>query len=193
MQFIGRCSQLTKLSLQNNSSVGLTDKGFAHISNLRNLRSLVVTNASKVSARALMRLFYESHISQLEEVNLGRCPELHQLVLKFLINRCPNLRKLYLDQFGVNCPCIGVVDLRYVAKKCLSLEHLELNSMGHAVGEELPIILKEFANLKSFRYFVRPLKDYFTEYDPILRRSKLELPKFTLSCSLKYGVIGYRK
>lgn len=193
MQFIGRCHQLIKLSLQNYSTHGLTDAGFAYLSNLKKLKSLTVTSAKKVSARAIMRLFYESHVHQLEKVNLGRCPELHQLVLKFIADRCPNLRKLYLDQFGLSCPCLGVVDLQYIAAKCPLLEHVELSSMGCAVGDTLPTILRSFPNLRSFKFFVRPLKDYFVEYDPVVRRVKQELPWFQISCTLKYGIVGHRK
>ncbi len=193
MEFIGRCRNLTKLSLQNFSANGLTDVGFAHLSDLKLLRSLVVTNAKKVTARAIMRLFYEPHVRYFEKVNLGRCPELHQLVLKFVADRCPNLKKLHLDQFGTSCPCIGAVDLQYVGERCPRLEHLELSSMGYDVGEMLPTILKKFPSLRSFKYYVRPLKDYFSEYDPIVRKSKQELPKFYVTCSLKYGIIGLRK
>lgn len=193
MQFIGRCTHLTKLSLQNYSASGLTDIGFGYLSNLKRLRSLVVTNAKRVSARAIMRLFYEPHVQHLQKINLGRCPELHQLVLKFIADRCPNLRKLYVDQFGSSCPCIGVVDLQYISERCPRLEHLELCSMGYAVGEALPSILKKFNKLRSFKYFVRPLKDYFAEYDPIVRKSKQELPKFHIRYSLNYGIVGNRK
>lgn len=193
MRCIGRCTKLAKLSLQNFSASGLTDEGFAQLVHLKNLKTLVITNAKKISARAIMRLFYESHVQNFEKLNLGRCPELHQLVLKFIADRCPNLRKLYLDQFGLSCRCIGVIDLQYIGEHCPFIEHLELNSMDYAVGEALPSVLKKYPNLRSFRYFVRPLKDYFAEYDPIICRSKQELPNFYLVCSLKHGIVGYKK
>lgn len=193
MKHIGRCTKLTKLSLENFSASGLTDEGFAHLSNLKKLKTLVVTNAKKVSARAIMRLFYEPHVQNFEKLNLGRCPELHQLVLKFVADRCPKLKKLYLDQFALTCRCIGVYDIEYIGENCPLIEHLELNSMDPAVGEAIPSVLKNYPNLKSFKYFVRPLKDYFSEYDPIIRRSKQELPNFHITCTLKHGIIGFKK
>lgn len=193
MQFIGRCTHLTKLSLQNYSTSGLTDQGFAYLSNLKRLKSLVVTSAKKVSARAIMRLFYEPHVQQFEKIDLGRCPGLHQLVLKFIVDRCPNLRELCLDQFGLDCSCIGVVDLQYIGEHSTRLRHLELSSMGNAVSEALPFILKKYPNLRSFKYVVRPIKDYFSEYDVVFRKIEQELPGFEISCSLKQGIRGYRR
>lgn len=193
MQFIGRCTNLTKLSLEDNSTRGLTDSGFSHLANLKRLKSLSIVNAKMVSARAIMRLFYEPHTQGLEELNLGRCPELHQMVLKHIVDHCPNLRKLYLDQFGVNCQCITTVDLQYVGDRCIRLERLELNSMGSEVGESLPSIVKRYPNLRTFKYYVRPLKDYLSEYDLVLQRARLELPKFKITCTTQNGINGYRK
>ena len=142
------CQSLHALGISN--AEFMFSSGISAISNLHFLLNLRINYAQHVTATDFITLFSNKNLQYLMQLDLGRCYEIDDEVVKTIALNCPNLESLALN----GCNKLTDFGMKYLIRRCNNLLVLYLRGLNnltdqflYQINEWLPNIL--FINLKN--------------------------------------------